>query len=75
MIGSGTGRAGPARAATTNDRLARVLRKLRWPVAALWVLAVVALLPLANGLAAVTNGRVPTLPEQARDKAARRSGE
>jgi putative drug exporter of the RND superfamily len=50
-----TGPAGPAGAATTDDRLARMLRRLRWPVAALWVLGVVLLLPLANGLAAVTN--------------------
>jgi RND superfamily putative drug exporter len=54
-IRSGQGPAGPAVAATMNDRLARVLRRLRWPVAVLWVLAVVVLMPLASGLSGVTN--------------------
>jgi putative drug exporter of the RND superfamily len=54
-IRSGKGPAGPAVPATMNDRLARVLRRLRWPVAVLWVLGVVVLVPLASGLSGVTN--------------------
>ena len=38
-----------------GDRLARWLRRLRWPVAALWLGMVVLLLPVANGLSDVTN--------------------
>jgi putative drug exporter of the RND superfamily len=39
----------------SSDRLPQVLRRLRWPVAALWVLAIVLLTPAANGLAKATN--------------------
>jgi len=41
-----------------NNRLAPVLRRLRWPVAVLWVLGIVLLVPLANGLTTVTNDTV-----------------
>jgi len=54
-VGSGKKSAGPARAATTTGRLAWVLRRLRWPVAVLWVAGITVLVPLASGLAAVTN--------------------
>jgi RND superfamily putative drug exporter len=37
-------------------RLARTLRRLRWPVLIVWVLVLVALYPLARGLSGVTNG-------------------
>ena len=37
------------------DRLARWLRRLRWPVVIVWVIAVVLLAPLASGLSKVTN--------------------
>jgi RND superfamily putative drug exporter len=37
------------------DRLARTLRRLRWPLVAVWVLAVLVLAPLASGLSKVTN--------------------
>ncbi len=43
------------RLSDSGDRLARWLRRLRWPVAALWLLGVVLLVPFANGLAAATN--------------------
>lgn len=42
----------PARA----GRLARTLRRLRWPVLIVWVLVLVVLYPLARGLSGVTNG-------------------
>jgi putative drug exporter of the RND superfamily len=45
-----------SRAAPQADRLGRALRWLRWPVVIAWVLAVVALNPLASGLSNVTNG-------------------
>jgi putative drug exporter of the RND superfamily len=38
-----------------TDRLGRALRWLRWPVVALWLLAIVALNPLASSLSNVTN--------------------
>jgi putative drug exporter of the RND superfamily len=38
-----------------GDRLATLLRRLRWPVAIAWVLAIVVLNPLASGLSKVTN--------------------
>src|SRR5450432_1192288 len=38
-----------------DDRLARLLRRFRWPVAVLWIAGIVVLVPLASGLAAVTN--------------------
>ncbi len=38
-----------------EDRFGRALRWLRWPVVIVWVLAVVALNPLASGLSKVTN--------------------
>jgi putative drug exporter of the RND superfamily len=44
------GRPGPA------GRLARTLRRLRWPVLIVWVLVLVVLYPLARGLSGVTNG-------------------
>lgn len=34
---------------------ARVLRKLRWPVALLWIAGIAALVPAANGLSRVTD--------------------
>ena len=37
-------------------RLARSLRRLRWPVLIVWVLVLVVLYPLARGLSGVTNG-------------------
>ena len=37
-------------------RLARTLRRLRWPVLIVWVLVLVVLYPLARGLSGVTNG-------------------
>ena len=37
------------------DRLAPALRRLRWPVVAVWVLAVALLTPLASGLPRVTD--------------------
>jgi putative drug exporter of the RND superfamily len=37
-------------------RLGRVLRRLRWPMLVLWVLAVVLLHPLASSLSSVANG-------------------
>jgi putative drug exporter of the RND superfamily len=39
----------------STDRLASALRRLRWPVAAVWVLAIAVLLPAANGLAKATD--------------------
>jgi len=54
-VRSGKKSAGPPRAATTAGRLARVLRRLRWPVAVLWIAGITVLVPLASGLAAVTN--------------------
>jgi hypothetical protein len=41
-----------------SDRFGRALRWLRWPVVAIWLLAVVALNPLASGLSNVTNSGV-----------------
>lgn len=38
-----------------GDRLARALRQLRWPLVAVWVLAVLFLDPLASSLSKVTN--------------------
>ncbi len=52
---SGAAQAGQARTATASDPLARVLRRLRWPAAMLWVLGIAVLVPPASGLAAVTN--------------------
>lgn len=58
--------ADPAETATTTDRLARALRRLRWPVAVLWIAGIAALVPLASGLAAVTNDTAPAnLPPRA----------
>jgi putative drug exporter of the RND superfamily len=54
-IRPGTKSAGPPRAAMATGRLARVLRRLRWPVAVLWIAGITVLAPLASGLAAVTN--------------------
>jgi putative drug exporter of the RND superfamily len=34
---------------------ARVLRRLRWPVALLWIAGIAALVPAANGLARATD--------------------
>jgi RND superfamily putative drug exporter len=42
-------------AATSGDRLASWLRRLRWPVMIAWVIAIVLLSPLASGLSKVTN--------------------
>lgn len=50
-----SGPASPSPDTTASGRLARVLRTLRWPVAVLWIVGVVALTPLANGLAALTS--------------------
>ena len=44
----------PGRPAAAT-RLGRILRRLRWPVLILWVLAIVVLDPLAGGLSKVTN--------------------
>jgi putative drug exporter of the RND superfamily len=38
-----------------DDRLARWLRRLRWPVVIAWLLAIVALSPIAGSLSSVTN--------------------
>lgn len=38
-----------------DDKLGRVLRLLRWPVAVFWLLAIVALYPLASSLSSVTS--------------------
>jgi putative drug exporter of the RND superfamily len=38
------------------NRLGRILRRLRWPVLILWVIAVILLHPLASSLSSVTNG-------------------
>lgn len=38
-----------------SDRLARWLRRLRWPLLAVWLIAIVLLDPLANGLSKATN--------------------
>ncbi|MGH3169362.1 MAG: MMPL family transporter, partial [Trebonia sp.] len=38
-----------------NDRLATWLRRLRWPVVIVWVIAIVALNPLSSSLSKVTN--------------------
>jgi putative drug exporter of the RND superfamily len=54
-IRSGKGPVSAPGAATADDRLARLLRRLRWPVAVLWIAGIVVLVPLASGLAAVTN--------------------
>jgi len=40
---------------TPDDRLATVLRRLRWPVVIAWVIAVVALNPLSSSLSSATN--------------------
>ena len=45
----------PGRPAPAS-RLARTLRRLRWPVLIVWVLVLVVLYPLARGLSGVTNG-------------------
>jgi putative drug exporter of the RND superfamily len=37
------------------DSLARVLRRLRWPVALLWIAGIAVLVPAANGLSRVTD--------------------
>lgn len=42
-------------AALPAGGLARVLRRLRWPVALLWIAGIAALLPAANGLARATD--------------------
>ena len=39
----------------SGDRLATWLRRLRWPVVMVWVIAIVLLDPLASGLSKVTN--------------------
>lgn len=52
-IRSGSGPTGAPGAATADDRLARLLRRLRWLVAVLWFAGIVVLVPLASGLAAV----------------------
>jgi len=39
----------------SGDRLARTLRRLRWPAAIAWLIAVVFAFPLANSLSQVTN--------------------
>jgi putative drug exporter of the RND superfamily len=44
-----------ARRPVSDDRLARALRRLRWPVVIGWLLAAVLLYPLANSLSHVTN--------------------
>jgi putative drug exporter of the RND superfamily len=54
-IRSGMSPVNPASTVATTDRLGRALRRLRWPVVALWVLGIVLLVPLANGLAKMTN--------------------
>ena len=41
---------------TPRDRLARALRRLRWPVVIAWVLAIVLLRPIAAGLSGATDG-------------------
>ena len=38
-----------------DDKLGRALRLLRWPVAVFWLLAIVALYPLASSLSSVTS--------------------
>ena len=38
-----------------DDKLGRALRLLRWPVAVIWLLAIVALYPLASSLSSVTS--------------------
>ena len=38
-----------------DDKLGRALRWLRWPVVVVWLLAIVALNPLASSLSSVTN--------------------
>src|SRR5579862_1739030 len=38
------------------DRLARILRLLRWPVVIVWLVAVVALYPAARTLSSLANG-------------------
>jgi putative drug exporter of the RND superfamily len=40
----------------STDRLARWLRRLRWPVVIVWVLVVVLLYPVAHSLSSVENG-------------------
>ncbi len=48
------------------DRLATALRRLRWPLVIVWVLAVVALYPLAHGLSDATdNSAAANLPASA----------
>ena len=42
-------------AAPASDPLATALRRLRWPMVIVWVLAVVLLDPFASGLSKVTN--------------------
>jgi putative drug exporter of the RND superfamily len=44
-----------ARRPASDDRLARMLRRLRWPVAIAWLIAVVFAYPLASSLSNVTN--------------------
>jgi putative drug exporter of the RND superfamily len=39
----------------SGDRFARALRRLRWPVIAVWLIAVIFLFPLASSLSHVTN--------------------
>jgi len=52
---TGTGPADPVRDVAATDRLGKLLRRLRWPVLALWVAGVALLLPVASGLARVTD--------------------
>ena len=48
------------------DRLATALRRLRWPLVIVWVLAIVALYPLAHGLSNATdNSAAANLPASA----------
>ena len=48
------------------DRLAAALRRLRWPLVIVWVLAIVALYPLAHGLSgAIDNSAAANLPASA----------
>jgi len=55
----GSGRSGRKAAGSqepvTAGRFARVLRRLRWPVALLWIAGIAALVPAANGLARATD--------------------
>jgi putative drug exporter of the RND superfamily len=44
-----------ARRPASGDRLARTLRRLRWPAVIAWLIAIVFVFPIANSLSQVTN--------------------